>query len=35
MLPEQRERHPHRLVRVLAGGSVVDRQLLMAETLAI
>jgi hypothetical protein len=28
------ERHAHPLVRVLAGGSDVDRKLLMAETLA-
>ena len=31
---QQGERHAHPLVRVLAGGSDVDRKLLMAETLA-
>ena len=30
---QQGERHAHPLVRVLAGGSDVDRKLLMAETL--
>ena len=31
---QQGERHAHPLVRVLAGGSDVDRKLLMAETQA-
>jgi hypothetical protein len=31
---QQGERHAHPLVRVLAGGSDVDRKLLMAETMA-
>jgi hypothetical protein len=31
---QQGERQAHPLVRVLAGGSVVDRKLLMAKTLA-